>query len=718
MALPESDNVGDDPAETSRHANLRRLLQPRHVAFIGGDEAAVALRQCLAIGFKGEVWAVNPSRDRLADRPCYRSVEDLPEAPDAAFIAVPREATVAVVRDLAARGAGGAVCYAAGFAEQGGAGVQLQEDLIAAAGDLAVVGPNCYGLLNYLDGAALWPDVHGGSRVERGVALITQSGNIGINLTMQGRSLPVAYMISVGNQACLGLEDCVAVLIEDPRVTAIGLYIEGLADVPGFARAAVRALEKGVPLVALKTGNSEIGARIALSHTSSLAGSEALYEALFRRLGVVRVASLASLLETLKLFAVAGPLPGRRLAAMSCSGGEASLIADLAAKLGLVFPEIGAEQRTKLEASLPDFVTISNPFDYNTSVWGDVAAQEDCFFTILEGDIDAALLVLDFPHAGLPGVADWYASLDAFAAAQRRSGTNGIVISTLAELLPAEARARAMAGGLTPLQGLDDALHAVAAAAWYGERRAALDLGTASRLLVHGGAGPEREPRMLDEWDSKMRLASAGLPVPEGRAVSAAAAPEAAHTLGFPVAVKALDARLAHKTEAGAVALGLQTEADVEQAVSRIVAGPLAPERFLVERMVGGAVAELIIGIKRDPQFGLALVIGAGGVQVELTGDSRTLLLPCTEQDLEEALDSLKVSRLIAGFRGRPAGDRAAILEAMRVVAAFAEAQSARLIELDVNPLMVLPRGAGVVAVDALIRLADDQYLCTEVMTL
>ncbi len=705
MALPESDSAGAGPAVSSRHANLRRLLQPRHVAFIGGDEAAEALRQCLAIGFQGQVWAVHPSRATLGEQPCYRAVDDLPEAPDAAFVAVPREATVAVVRDLAARGAGGAVCYAAGFAEQGGEGKRLQEQLIAAAGDLAVVGPNCYGLLNYLDGAALWPDVHGGHRVERGVALVTQSGNIGINLTMQGRSLPIGYMISVGNQACLGLEDCVAALIEDPRLTAIGLYIEGLTDIPGFARAAARALEKGVPLVALKTGNSEIGARIALSHTSSLAGSEALYEALFRRLGVVRVHSLASLLETLKLFAVTGALPGRRLAAMSCSGGEASLVADLAAKLGLIFPEIGEAQRTKLRAALPAFVTISNPFDYNTSVWGDAAAQEDCFTTILEGDIDAALLVLDFPHAGLPGVTDWYVTLDAFIAAQRRTGIRGIVVSTLGELLPADARARAMVGGVTPLQGLDEALPAIEAAAWYGERRAAVNPEAAGQLLLHGSTGPGCEPCMLDEWDSKQRLAAAGLTVPEGRAVSAAEAPTAARALGFPVAVKALDARLAHKTEAGAVALGLKSGAEVAEAVSRIAAGPLTPQRFLVERMVEGCVTELILGIKRDPQFGLALVVGAGGVQVELAGDSCILLLPCTEQEREAALDSLKVSRLIAGFRGRPAGDRAAILEAMRVIAAFAEMEGTRLVELDVNPLMVLPRGNGVVAADALIRL-------------
>ena len=259
---------------------------------------------------------------------------------------------------------------------------------------------------------------------------------------------------------------------------------------------------------------------------------------------------------------------------------------------------------------------------------------------------------------------------------------------------------------------MEEGIRAIADAAWYGERRQAIDPAAAARLVSTGPAAPDRAVRTLDEWDSKQRLAAAGLAVPEGRCVTAAEAPAAARALGFPVAVKALDARLAHKTEAGAVALMLRDEAAVESAVAQIGAAladlPGAGDRFLVERMVEGAVAELIVGVQRDPQFGLALVVGAGGIQVELADDSRLLLLPCSRDDLAEALDSLKVSRLLAGYRNRPEGDRQAVLDAMRAVVDFAESEAGRLAELDVNPLIVLPRGAGAVAADALVRLNDD----------
>jgi len=694
-----------------RRANLKRLLAPRHVVFVGGQDAAVSLRQCVDFGFEGEIWPIHPTRDTLEGYPCFRSVADLPEAPDASFIAVNREATVEVLHDLARRGAGGAICYAAGFAERGAEGVRLQDELVAAAGDMAVVGPNCYGVLNYLDGAVLWSEGHGGRPVERGVAIISQSGNISLNLTMEQRSLPIAYVISLGNQACLGFGDFVAALVEDPRVSAIGFYMEGLNDVAGFAQAAAVALEKGVPLVALKAGSSDIGARIALSHTSSLAGSAALYDALFRRLGIVRAGSLGALLETLKLFAVTGPLPGRRLGVLCCSGGEAALVADLAARHGLVLPDLNAAQKSGLEAQLPSFVTLSNPFDYNTSVWGDSPALERCFATMMAGDFDIVMLLLDYPRPDTPGREGWAAALEAFTTTGKARGKHLTVTSTLPELLPEEARLRGVALGVAPLQGLDEAVEAIAAAAGYTERRARIDPLQVARLALPAPRETEAAVRTLDEWDSKARLAAAGLSVPQGRAVGATEAPAAASALGFPVAVKVLDARLAHKTEAGAVALGLQSEAEVAQAVTRIAAnagGTTGPvERFLVERMVEGAVAELILGITRDPQFGLALVVGAGGIQVEIARDSHTLLLPCSEAELEEALGALKVSRLLDGFRGRPAGDRKALLEAMRLVAAYAEREQDRLVELDVNPLMVLPDGAGVVAVDALIRLRE-----------
>ncbi len=697
----------------TRAQNLKRLLNPRHVAFIGGADLIEPLKSCRSAGFQGEIWVVNPKREELAGHKCYRSLAELPEAPDASFLAVRREASVEVVRELAERGAGGAVCYAAGFAEIGGEGVGLQEELVAAAGDLALVGPNCYGLLNYFDGVALWADQHGGRPVERGVAIVSQSGNISLNLTMADRSVPIGYVISAGNQASLGVGDYLDALVDDPRIAAVGLYIEGLDDIPRFSRAAAQALEKGIPIVALKVGSSEIGARVALSHTSSLAGSDQLYDALFERLGIIRASSITSLLETLKLLASVGPLGGRKLSVFTCSGGESALIADLAERAGLDFSPLSRAQADELRRQMTVFTTIANPFDYNTAIWGDRSALERCFTTVMAGDYDISVLLIDYPNAERCDVSGWDISVDGFIAAQKATGRAAAVASTLPELLPEAVRDKLLAEGLAPLQGLGEAVAALSAAAWYGERRAELTAGGAEHAALPPVAAVGEPVRLLDERRAKAALADFGLSVPEGRLVQGAEAPSAARELGFPLVLKAVGPDLAHKTEAGAVALGLESEAAVADAVKAIEASLAARERasegFLLERMVTGAVAELIVGVKRDPGFGLALVLGSGGVLVELMRDSTTLLLPTDRRAVERALASLTGAHLLSGFRGRPKGDLAAAVDAVLAVAAFAEAHRERLVELDVNPLLVLPEGEGkgAVAVDALIRMSD-----------
>ena len=232
---------------------LARLLSPRSIAVIGGREAAEVVRQCDRIGFAGPIWPVNPKRDEIAGRKCFPDIASLPGAPDAAFIAVPREAAVAAVGELARIGCGGAVCYASGFAEFDARGAALEREMVAASGAMALAGPNCYGFLNYLDGAALWPDQHGGRRVTRGVAIVTQSGNIGQNLTMQTRGMPLAALITVGNKAKGDLAEYVDALLDEDRISAIGLHIEGLDDIAAFARSAARARDRRVPIVVVKT---------------------------------------------------------------------------------------------------------------------------------------------------------------------------------------------------------------------------------------------------------------------------------------------------------------------------------------------------------------------------------------------------------------------------------------------------------------------------------
>lgn len=679
-------------------ANLARLFHPQSIAVAGGSVAAEVIRQCRKIGFAGPIWPINPKRSEIEGLPCFASVAELPGTPDAAFLAVPRGETIPLVAALAARGAGAAVCYASGFAEVGGDGVPLQAELLAAAGDMALVGPNCYGLLNYLDGCALWPDHQGGARVERGVAIITQSGNLALNLSLQQHHLPIAYIMALGNKAVTDFHDCIEALLDDPRVTAIGLHIEGLSDIAAFSRAALRALENGVPLVALKAGSSSIGAQLTASHTSSLAGADALYGALFRRFGVARVEDLAGLLETLKLLHACGPLSGTRVGALSCSGGDASLLADLGQSHGVDYPALSPAGRARLGEVLGPLVPLNNPLDYQTYIWGNVPALTDCFAAMMAEDNDLSLLTMDFPDPTREQIEGWDESVQGFIAAHAGQDKPAVFVSTMAELMNGPAAQRLLAAGIAPLQGVRDALQAIHAAAGIGQRRAQRAHAQALPAAIPLRAG---QPGLLDEVAAKQALAAYGLPIPRGERVQdLAGALQVAEAIGYPVVLKAVSSELAHKTELGAVKLNLRDAAQLEAAVAELAE---RFDAFLVEKMAGGVVAELLVGVTRDPQFGLALTLGAGGILVELLADVQTLLLPTCRHDIEQALRALRCFPLLDGYRGKPKADIGALVDAIEAVARFADAHADRLLELDVNPLLALQEGA--VAVDALLRL-------------
>lgn len=687
---------------------LARLLRPRSLAIVGGKAAEEAVRQCRALGFAGPIWPVNPKRAEMGGLLCYGGMAALPEAPDAVFIAAPAPATIALAGELA--GVGGAICYAADFAESGEVGQARQAELLAAANGVPLIGPNCYGMLNLFDRVALWPDQHGCLPIAsgKGVAIISQSGNLALNFTMQTRGLPIGYVISVGNCADVTPADLIEALIKDERVSAIGLHLEGLGSVARFSEACLAARAAGVPLVALKTGASAKGAALTLSHTSSLAGADALCDALFARYGVARAHDPASFLETLKLLHVAGPLRGRRITSASCSGGEASLTADLAERVGLETPDFPPATQAELEAVLGPRVNVANPLDYHTYIWGDEAAQTACFAGMLGADFEASLLILDFPRADRCTAADWDITISAYLEAVRvrraPKGTVRIVASSLAENLPEAVATQLIAEGILPAGGLSEALQAIAAAAGIGaawSRPAPAALPESPLLL-------SSEPKTWDEVRSKAALSAHGVPVPRGRLLTLAelealctdeAAPLPAP---FPLVLKAVGADLAHKTELGGVALGLSSRADL-LAAGRRMAG--LGGTHLIEEMVGGTVAELIVGVGRDPQFGLFMTLGAGGIFVELLRQVEQVLLPASRTDIEAALARLPLHSVLVGYRGRAGCDMPALVDAIEAVAAFAMAYGEGLEELDVNPLLALPQGA--VAVDALIRMRE-----------
>jgi acetate---CoA ligase (ADP-forming) len=657
------------------------------------------ISQCRRAGFAGPLWPIHPGRDELDGVPTCRSVADLPEPPDAAFIAVNRHATVEVVRALAARGSGGAVCYASGFAEIGVSGERLQSELLAAAADMPFIGPNCHGFINYLDGVALWPEQHGGMRQARGVALVTQSGNIALNLTMQRRALPIGYVVTLGNQARIGLAEAIEALVDDQRVTAIGLHIEGIGDPAAFLRAAACARRRGVPLVALKSGRTELGTSLALSHTASLAGSDAVAQAFLERAGVARVHSLPVLLECLKVLHVYGPLHGREVASMSCSGGEAGLVADAAAAAALELRPFTAAQARRIAATLPALATATNPLDYHNFTWDDEAALADTYTAVMEARFDLALLVLDFPRQDRCSQAGFDRALRALTTARRRTAARAAVVATLPEALPEERAQELIDAGIVPLCGLEEGLAAIAAAAQAGRLRPTPVTATTRHPWL-----ADAPSQVLSEWESKRALAEHGLVVPAGlKAKTVEAAIAAASALGYPVALKSVGEGIAHKSELGAVRLDLRDAAAVRAAAAEQLAAHHA--ELLVEEMVTDTVAELIVGINRDPVIGPYLVIGSGGIFVELVRDRRILLLPASAADIHEAIASLKAGVLLRGYRGRAPGDQDAAVAAVLAIERLALAEQHRLLELDVNPLIVRPQGRGAVAADALIRL-------------
>jgi acyl-CoA synthetase (NDP forming) len=574
-------------------------------------------------------------------------------------------------------GAGGAICFASGWEEAGEAG--LQDRLVAAALDMPILGPNCYGVINYLDGALLWPDQHGGVRVKKGVALVSQSSNIVINMGMQARGLPVAYVACLGNAAAVGLAELTGALLDDPRVTAVGLYIEGIDDAPAFAALAEKARAMGKGVVAIKSGKTELSRTAAASHTASLAGGGAASSAFLRQIGVAEVNTPSELIETLKIFHVHGPEIGTRICSLSCSGGEAGLVADLAAPYGIDFPPVPQATHDRLFAVLGEIPTISNPLDYHTFIWGDGPKTTEVFSAMLEA-YDAGLYIIDTPRADRCDPSSYQPALDAIVAAQAATRKIAFPVASMAENF-GEGRVQAMMDqGICTLLGLETALAAIRAAQTppgvAGWRPAAVL--------------PPRETRMLSEAEGKALVAGAGVPVPRSVTAATIAGLDLA-ALTAPVALKGLG--FAHKTEAGAVRLGLSS-------LDGQVPMPGATG-YLVEEMVTGAVAEVLIGLRRDPVYGVTLTLGMGGVTAEVLADTVTLVLPVTEGEVLAAMKSLRLWPLLDGYRGRPRADIAAVTEIAVRLGALMLAD-ASLEEIEINPVMV--RATGAVAVDALVR--------------
>jgi acyl-CoA synthetase (NDP forming) len=691
-------------------------MRPASIAVVGatdraGSYAAETLVNLELIGFPGPVYGVNPKRTEVMGRVCVPTVADLPEPVDAVVVAIPAAGVAAAVEQAGARGCGGAVVFSAGFGEiESGRG--HHDDLVAAARrhGLPVCGPNCNGIVSPHSRTALWGDAFAVQEYDPThprVALVSQSGNVAVNALATRRGLRFHTVIASGNQAVLTAADYLAFLAGESGVGAVALYLEddgGPRLVDGLAVCA----DARIPVVVLKVGRSAAGARAAAAHSGALAGDQRVFRSLIEEAGAVWADDVHELLELAKTIAtrrVAAPrhAHARGLAIMTCSGGDSAQGADEAAQLGLELPALAPRTQARLAELLPSAATVANPLDYTAMIWGDVQALGELVRAL--GDdpgVGQVLVFYDQPH-GMTGAPaeSWRAVREGVMLGATLTDVPVMVSSTLPELLDDAAAAEFAAAGVPAAAGLRTGLRCAAAgleagAAADGERLRAI------ARAAHGSGANRPAGGWLPEHEAKELLRGAGVAVPCGLVVDGEDEAVAAwRELDGPVALKLSAARVQHKTELGAVALGLDSEHGVRHGHRRMVALADAHDGVvLVERMAPAGV-ELIVAAHTDGVVP-ALIIGLGGIWTELLGDVAVIPLPADAARIERAMGTLRGAPLLLGARGRDGVD-------VPAAARLAERVGALLLDrglttVECNPVLVGEPRAGAVAVDAAIR--------------
>jgi acetyl-CoA synthetase len=662
-----------------------------------GSYGDVIFRNLAAAGFEGAVYGVNPKREEVHGRPCFPTLADLPEPVDAVVVAIPASACPPVIREAGERGCGGAIVLAAGFGETP-AGRSLEEELKAAARTAAipVCGPNGNGIVATTARAPLW-----GDSVERlspgPVAVITQSGNFGVNALGSDRGIGFHTVVSTGNSAVLDASDWLDALAAADGVGSVALMLEGDGDGERLARALANCAERGIGVAVLKVGSSAAGSRSAGAHTGALAGDQRVFAALIEEAGAARAEDPGELLELARALATPGARPSRRggLAILTCSGGDSGMAADLAAKRGLALPPLSSGTRERLAAVLPSAATIANPLDYTSMLWDDHEALEQIAAAVsADPAIDQLLLLFDQPRGLDPEVAaGWERVRAALLAGAARGDAATILASTLPELLdPATAAELAIGGRVATAAGLGAAIACATAL-----RIPLADPARLREIAAAAAGAADSIDAVYGEAEAKRLLAAGGLEVPAGAvAFDEAGAVEAALAIGLPVALKLSAPGLLHKSEAGALALDLRTEDDVRDAAERLFSLPEASgATLLVERMAGDGV-ELIFAVRRDGVVP-ALLVGTGGIWAEALDDVALVPLPAAAARVERALRGLRSAPLLTGARGAPAVDLAAAADFGSRLGELALAHGLDLLE--VNPALASPRGC--VALDA-----------------
>lgn len=698
------------PADPAGHGppGIAALLAPRSVAIVGASPRVEALggRPLLNLrrqGYAGAIYPVNPRYEEIQRARCYPDLLSLPEPPDAVLVLVGADRVFATLDQAAEIGARAAIVFGGGFAEAGAAGAARQAQLAGyAARGLRICGPNCNGVFNVARGVAMGFSPAFELPARRGrVALVSQSGNVATNTASRGMEMGVGFshIVASGNEADLEVADFVEHLLDDPDVGVFALFVEGFKDAPRFLRVAEAALRRGKPIVALKIGRSASGQRMALSHTGAMTGAWQVVTTALRQKGVVVARELDELWGLASLFAMGRrPTGARGLAVASLSGGMAGMIADASEEHGVRIPPLAPHTAEALETALPGTASLGNPLDVTGQVVNEPESWSRCL-RALERDpgVDAVLSVLSITA----GQAERRFAEDLVAIARDSSALHACLWPSATP--PGSGFAVLRDAGLPVFTRTDEAVGALAA--WYhywGTRDA--------RLAALDEARPPAAPAGFAESGWEL-LRQAGIPVVRQQRVDSPAALEAAlGALRFPVALKAEAAALAHKTERGALRLGLRSAAEALAAFDELSAAlaDVPDLAFVVQEMADGR-RELILGLKREPGLGMAVMIGLGGVFSEALRDVAIRVAPLTPLDAEEMVQELRGRAILGGARGLGPARPEMITDLLLGLSGLAERYAERIEELDVNPLILADDGASCAAVDVLVRWRDPE---------
>jgi len=695
---------------------LERLLKPRSVAIVGASPTSRALGASVIanlarMGFAGEVYLINPKREEIGGRRCLKSVEELPVGVDAAVLAIPRAAVLDTVKALVRREVGAAIIFSAGFAEGGEQGLEEQRQLARIAADSGIVieGPNCLGMVNYVDGIALTfvetPAVALGER--RGIGIVSQSGAMAavLGVTLTSRDLGISYSISTGNEAASGVEDFVEYLLDDAKTQIIAMIVEQFRQPQRFLQLARRARIRGKIIVLLHPGRSVAARKSAATHTGAMAGDYLVMRTQVERHGVLVAENLEELGDILEVALLCPVSPSDGAVVLTESGAFKALTLDLCDQIGLQLPELTDENAPEVRAALPDFVPVSNPIDLTAQALVDptlyrrtlaALSSDDRFGSVVFGIIQTDVKTSDIKFPPI------------IAAIRDLKLHKAIIFAGLDEgaAVPAEYVRQLRSLGVPYFPSPDRAYRAVARLSEFGQRK----LGAMATFPI---ASIELlAPGVVAEYQSKIALTRLGVRFPPGRFVTSLnQAQAAAAEIGFPVVLKAQSAMLSHKSEAGGVVLDLGDSNALIDGWATLQANiarsrpDLKLDGVLVEKM-GRRGVELIVGARNDPEWGAVILAGFGGIQAEITRDVRLFAPDLSIDEITSELYQLKSGPLLRGFRGSPALDVVAVAELIARLSALLVAQPA-IREIDLNPVIAYPVGEGAVALDALILVGE-----------